>query len=136
MTAAGGDRAARWLPDPALLLILLLGIVLRSQYLGLPMAEAHRWREITNADIARNFYERSMNLFYPQVNWGGAIDPYVGMEFPLMHWIAALLYWPFGEHAVIGRLVSMAFSRGNDLGDVCARLAAVRPSRRPRRGFS
>ena len=112
MTAAGSDRAARRLPDPALLLILLFGIVLRSQHLGLPMAEAHRWREITNSDIARNFYERSMNLFYPQVNWGGAIDPYVGMEFPLMHWIVALLYWPFGEHAEIGRLVSMAFSVG------------------------
>jgi len=76
------------------------------------MAEAHRWREITNADIARNFYERSMNIFSPQVNWGGAAHPYVGMEFPLMHWIAALLYWPFGEHAVIGRLISMAFSVG------------------------
>ena len=99
-------------PDPALLLILLLGIVFRSQYLDLPMAEAHRWREITNADIARNFYERSMNIFHPQVNWGGAAQPYVGMEFPLMHWIAALLYWPFGEQAIIGRLVSMAFSVG------------------------
>jgi 4-amino-4-deoxy-L-arabinose transferase-like glycosyltransferase len=76
------------------------------------MAAAHRWREVTNADIARNFYERSMNLFYPQVSWGGAAQPYVGMEFPLMHWIAALLYWPFGEHAVIGRLVSLAFSVG------------------------
>lgn len=100
------------LPDPALLLILLLGIIFRSLYLGLPMAEAHRWREITNADIARNFYERSMNIFHPQVNWGGAVQPYVGMEFPLMHWIAALFYWPFGEHAIIGRLVSMAFSVG------------------------
>ena len=103
---------ARRLPDTVLLLILLLGALLRCQYLGLPMAEAHRWREITNSDIARNFYERSMNIFYPQVNWGGAVRPFVGMEFPLMHWIAALLYWPFGEHAVIGRLVSMAFSLG------------------------
>ncbi len=98
--------------DPAVLLILVLGVCLRSLYIGLPMAEAHRWREITNSDVARNFYERSMNIFYPQVSWGGAQQPYVGMEFPLMHWIAALLYWPFGEHAVIGRLVSMAFSLG------------------------
>src|SRR5690242_10620675 len=91
------DRPITRSPDLVLFLILILGIILRSQYLGLPMAEAHRWREITNMDIARNFYERSMNLFYPQVNWGGAIDPYVGMEFPLMHWIAALLYFVFGE---------------------------------------
>ena len=74
------------------------------------MAEAHRWREVFNADIARNFAERSMNIFYPQVNWGGASDPYVGMEFPLMHWIVALTYGVFGENAMFGRLVSMVFS--------------------------
>jgi len=51
-----------------------------------------------------------MNILYPQVNWGGGGDPYVGMEFPLMHYIVALLYLVFGEQAVIGRLVSMAFS--------------------------
>ena len=103
------SRSTRRL-DLTLLLILLFGILLRCQYLDLPMAEAHRWREITNADIARNFAERSMNIFYPQVNWGGAHEPYVGMEFPLMHWIAALFYLIFGEHAIIGRLISMAFS--------------------------
>jgi 4-amino-4-deoxy-L-arabinose transferase-like glycosyltransferase len=113
MTVPGTSRAAaRWLPDIPLLFILLFAIYLRSQYLTLPMAEAHRWREVTNADIARNFYERSMNLFYPQVNWGGAQQPYVGMEFPLLQYIAALLYHPFGESAVIGRLISMAFSVG------------------------
>jgi 4-amino-4-deoxy-L-arabinose transferase-like glycosyltransferase len=113
MSSAGvGRAAAKRLPDTALLLILVLGILFRSQYLNLPMAEAHRWREVTNADIARNFYERSMDIFHPQVNWGGSSTPYVGMEFPLMHWIAAVLYWPFGEQAIIGRLVSMAFSIG------------------------
>jgi 4-amino-4-deoxy-L-arabinose transferase-like glycosyltransferase len=113
MSSAGvGRAAAKRLPDTALLLILVLGILFRSQYLNLPMAEAHRWREVTNADIARNFYERSMDIFHPQVNWGGSSAPYVGMEFPLMHWIAAVLYWPFGERAIIGRLVSMAFSVG------------------------
>jgi 4-amino-4-deoxy-L-arabinose transferase-like glycosyltransferase len=107
------------LTDPGLVLIALFGIALRSQYLSLPMAGAHRWREITNSDIARNFYERSMNLFYPQVSWGGASQPYVGMEFPLMHWMAALLYVPFGEHAVIARLISIAFS----VGTICATFA-------------
>jgi 4-amino-4-deoxy-L-arabinose transferase-like glycosyltransferase len=98
--------------DLALLLILLLGIWFRSQYVHLPMAEAHRWREVTNADVARNFYERSMNIFYPQVNWGGGAQPYVGMEFPLMHWIVALFYQIYGEQPIIGRLVSIVFSVG------------------------
>jgi 4-amino-4-deoxy-L-arabinose transferase-like glycosyltransferase len=100
------------LPDIALLFILILGAALRLQYLHLPMAEAHRWREITNSDIARNFAEGSMNVLYPEVNWGGGSHPYVGMEFPLMHWIVALLERAFGEHGEIGRLVSIAFSLG------------------------
>jgi len=128
--------------DPALLLILVLGLLLRLQYLELPMAEAHRWREITNADVARNFYERSMNIFRPQVNWGGAVAPYVGMEFPLMHWMVASLYWIVGEEAIVGRLVSMAFSVatlwaiyllgtwlfGKETGRAAAFLMAVSPS--------
>ena len=113
-TAAPVPASARlkWLADPALLLILLFAVLLRMQYIHLPMAEAHRWREITNMDIARNFYERSMNLLYPQVNWGGDRTPYVGMEFPLMQWVAALLYHVFGEQAIVGRLISLAFSVG------------------------
>lgn len=102
--------------DVALILTLLFGTLLRLQYLQLPMAEAHRWRAVTNADVARNFAERSMNIFYPQVNWGGADEPYVGMEFPLMQWIVALSYRAFGEHEVFGRLVSIAFS----VGTICA----------------
>jgi 4-amino-4-deoxy-L-arabinose transferase-like glycosyltransferase len=98
--------------DPVLLLILLLGIYLRLQYIDSPMAEAHRWREVFNADVARNFYERSMNIFRPQVNWGGDMSPYVAMEFPLMHWIVAAFYWLVGEQAIVGRLVSLAFSIG------------------------
>jgi 4-amino-4-deoxy-L-arabinose transferase-like glycosyltransferase len=102
--------------DPALLCILALGLYFRWQFIHLPMAEAHRWREVTNADVARQFYERSMNIFFPQVNWGGATDPFVGMEFPLMHWIVAALYTIWGEQTIFGRYVSIAFS----LGTVCA----------------
>src|SRR4029453_5944528 len=93
-------------PDAALVLILLLGTLLRAQSPTMAMAEAHRWREVFNADIARNFAEYSMNVFYPQVNWGGASQPYVGMEFPLMHWIVAVAYRVFSEDAMFGRLVS------------------------------
>jgi 4-amino-4-deoxy-L-arabinose transferase-like glycosyltransferase len=106
---AAVSRATRR-PDIPLVLTLVFGALLRLQYLDMPMAEAHRWREVFNADIARNFAERSMNIFYPQVNWGGAVDPYVGSEFPLMHWLVAVGYLVFREDAIVGRLVSIAFS--------------------------
>src|SRR5207248_2641275 len=46
--------------DWALVLILVLGACFRLQYVTLPIAEAHSWRQITNADIARNFSEGSL----------------------------------------------------------------------------
>lgn len=95
--------------DSALLLILLLGTAIRLQYLDLPFAEAHRWRFVTNLDVTRNFFTRSMNIFWPQASWGGPAA-YLGMEFPLLQWLAAVLYKLFGEHEVLCRLVTIAFS--------------------------
>lgn len=105
-------RPVRWRPDLAFILILLLGAWLRLLYVQTPLAEAHRWRQITNADIARNMAEVSFDLFHPQVSWGGPSGSYVGMEFPLMHGIVALLYVLFGEKEIFGRLVGIVFSLG------------------------
>ncbi|GAA1291396.1 hypothetical protein GCM10009609_69670 [Pseudonocardia aurantiaca] len=67
------------------------------------------WRQSDTATIARNFATGGMNLFYPQINWGGAGPGYVETEFPLMPWLSAALYQAFGEHVWLGRLVSLAF---------------------------
>ena len=67
------------------------------------------WRQSDTATIARNFAENGMQLFFPQINWGGAGPGYVETEFPLMPWLSAALYLVFGEHAWLGRLLSLAF---------------------------
>ncbi|GAA1319504.1 ArnT family glycosyltransferase [Pseudonocardia xinjiangensis] len=67
------------------------------------------WRQSDTATIARNFATGGMQLFYPQINWGGAGPGYVETEFPLMPWLSAALYEVFGEHAWLGRLVSLVF---------------------------
>ncbi len=67
------------------------------------------WRQSDTATIARNFALNGMNVFFPQVNWGGAGPGYVEMEFPLQPWLSAALYLVFGERVVLGRLVSLAF---------------------------
>jgi 4-amino-4-deoxy-L-arabinose transferase-like glycosyltransferase len=76
------------------------------------MAEAHSWRQITNLDIARNFTELSGNIFYPQVSWGGPRDAYVSMEFPLLQWLAGMLFHVFGNQELVGRILAIAFSLG------------------------
>ena len=116
-------RSAQWLrripaprPDWALVLIILFGASFRLQYIQLPMAEKHSWRQITNADIARNFSDSSMNILYPQVSWGGAGEPYVGMEFPLLQWSAAVFFRWLGVRDIICRLIAVAFSLATLVG--------------------
>lgn len=114
---------AKWLgriptlrPDWGLLLIIAFGAYFRLQYIQLPMAEKHSWRQITNADIARNFSDTSLNILYPQVSWGGAGEPYVGMEFPLLQWTGAVFFRWFGVHDIICRAIAVAFSLATLVG--------------------
>ena len=95
----------------ALAAILLLGIGLRLLYITSPLLDAHRWRQIDTAVMARYFYEDSMNPLYPQVNWGGPRG-YVESELPLVPFIAAMLYHLFGPDDVWGRVTSVGFSAG------------------------
>jgi 4-amino-4-deoxy-L-arabinose transferase-like glycosyltransferase len=124
----------------ALAAILLLGIGLRLLYITSPLLDAHRWRQIDTAVMARYFYEDSINPFYPQVNWGGARG-YVESEFPLVPFAAALMYFVFGPDDMWGRATSIAFSaglivlvyllmrdiRGRSAGRAAAFLVAVSP---------
>jgi 4-amino-4-deoxy-L-arabinose transferase-like glycosyltransferase len=95
----------------ALAAILLLGIALRLPYIASPLLDAHRWRQIDTAVMARYFYEDSPNPFYPQVNWGGARG-YVESEFPLVPFIASLFYRVFGPDDMWGRVTTVGFSVG------------------------
>src|SRR5439155_26154389 len=61
------------------------------------------------AMIARNFYTGGFNIFYPQVDWAGAAPGYAGYEFPLVPFIAALLYVPAGVNDWVGRATSILF---------------------------
>lgn len=104
-----------WYADRTLWLVLGLGLAFRLLYLTSPLIEAHSWRQITNADIARNLAEGSFDLLHPPVNWGGR-NGYTGMEFPLFHAVVALLYRLFGEAEILARLTSIGFSLATILG--------------------
>jgi hypothetical protein len=116
-----------------LALILLVAALLRLQYITAPLLDAHRWRQVDTAAIARAFYEGPMNPLKPEANWGGP-HGYVESEFPLLPLIVAMLYKAFGPSETWGRLVVVLFSVGTvalvyvlarDLIDRCAGLAAA-----------
>jgi 4-amino-4-deoxy-L-arabinose transferase-like glycosyltransferase len=104
--------ARRWLaPHIPLALILVLAATLRLLYIDAPLLDAHRWRQVDTAFMARAFHESGINVFKPEVNWGGA-HGYVESEFPLLPAIVALLYDVFGPDETWGRVVVAAFSLG------------------------
>ena len=94
-----------------LILILLVAAGLRLLYIDAPLLDAHRWRQVDTAFMARAFSETGINPFKPEANWGGA-HGYVESEFPLLPALVAVLYQVFGEDDTWGRLVVAAFSVG------------------------
>jgi len=98
-------------PYIPLLLILLFATALRVLYIDTPLLDAHRWRQVDTAFMARAFYEHGINPLRPEVNWGGA-HGYVESEFPLLPALAAVIYRVFGADDTWGRVLVAAFSIG------------------------
>lgn len=94
--------------DVGLLAVLATAVAARLWYLDTALIDAHSWRQITNADIARHFM-RTLDVLHPQVSWGGR-DGVVGMEFPLLQWMTGVLWRMTGESHVVARLVALSFS--------------------------
>jgi 4-amino-4-deoxy-L-arabinose transferase-like glycosyltransferase len=89
--------------------ILACGVGIRLIEISQPYVDAWSWRQADVAMIAENFYRHGFALFYPQINWAGRAPGYVGTEFPLVPFIAAMLYGVFGVQAWVGRAVSVMF---------------------------
>ena len=98
-----------WLGRAALLVVLVVTVLSVVRAFGPMTYGSDIWRQSDTASIAHNFAVNGMNLFFPQIDWGGAGPGYVEAEFQLMPWLTALSYLVFGEHASLGRLISLAF---------------------------
>ena len=92
-----------------LMTVMVLAILVRLIEISEPFVDAWSYKQGTIAMIAENFYLNGFNIFYPQINWAGSAPGYMGTEFPLVPFVASLLYLPFGVHEWIGRSVSLFF---------------------------
>lgn len=75
-----------------------------------PLEPATTWRQTDGYMIARNFYERDSNIFYPTVDVAGTKTGIVGCEFPILNYLVYLMSLPFGYHSWFGRLINLIVS--------------------------
>jgi len=89
--------------------IAVAAVGVRLIQLAEPFIDRWSWRQSDVAAIARNFSEGGFHFAYPQIDWAGNEFGYVGTEFPLLPFAAALSYKFLGVHEWIGRLESVLF---------------------------
>src|SRR6476660_5233215 len=97
--AAATDAAPR-----IVFVICVLAVAARLIFINQPYVDHWSWRQSDVATIARNFLQNGFRFGYPQIDWAGNAPGYVGTEFPILPFIAAVCYKFAGVHEWIGRI--------------------------------
>jgi 4-amino-4-deoxy-L-arabinose transferase-like glycosyltransferase len=84
--------------------ISILAVAVRLILIDQPFIDQWSWRQSDVAAIARNYFQGGFHFAEPQIDWAGDQPGYVGTEFPILPFCAALCYKVFGVHAWIGRI--------------------------------
>ena len=93
-----------WRSKWMLILIVLAAVVVRLIGIGQPFIDLWSWRQSDVAAIARNFLETGFHFSYPQIDWAGTAPGFVGTEFPILPFVAALCYKVTGVQEWVGRI--------------------------------
>ena len=104
-------------------LIIILAFALRAYHINYPFLDHHQWKQSEVAFEAHNFYTVKYNIFYPLVtahtHLPGEKDRpwnekpglhYIEEIFPIVPFLAATLYFIFGEQPWVARIVIIFFS--------------------------
>src|SRR6478672_11326914 len=95
------------------IVICVLAVAARLIFINQPYIDHWSWRQSDVAAIARNFLQNGFRFGYPQIDWAGNAPGYVGTEFPILPFVAAVCYRFAGVHEWIGRIqavILFAFS--------------------------
>src|SRR4029077_3460165 len=92
-----------------LIALWILAVAVRLILIDQPYVDYWSWRQSDVAAIARNFFEYGFRFGYPQIDWAGGSGGYVGTEFPILPFLAAICYKFAGIHEWIGRSQSVIF---------------------------
>src|SRR2546423_1898503 len=86
------------------IMVSVLAIAVRLIWIDQPYIDNWSWRQSDVAAIARNYSEGGFHFSRPQIDWAGDQPGYVGTEFPVLPFLAAIGYKIFGIHEWVGRI--------------------------------
>ncbi|HEV3243927.1 MAG TPA: glycosyltransferase family 39 protein [Chthoniobacterales bacterium] len=86
------------------IIMSILAVVVRLICINQPYIDNWSWRQSDVAAIARNYFQVGFHFAHPQIDWAGDTPGYVGTEFPILPFVAAICYKIFGVHEWVGRI--------------------------------
>ena len=89
--------------------VWILAVAARLIFINQPYIDHWSWRQSDVAAIARNFSEGGFRFAYPQIDWAGDATGYVGTEFPILPFVAAICYKFAGIYEWIGHSQATIF---------------------------
>ena len=89
--------------------ICILAVAARLILVNQYYVDHWSWRQSDVAAIAANFLQNGFRFGFPQIDWAGNAPGYVGTEFPILPFIAALCYKVGGVHEWVGRIQAVIF---------------------------
>jgi len=90
-------------PRQLFLFAMAASLLWKLQALALPPHGEHAWRDADGLGVARAFLHESWNLLLPRAAERGSLPGIVGMEFPLVNWLAAASMALFDESDAAAR---------------------------------
>ncbi|NIA14573.1 MAG: hypothetical protein GWP08_10880 [Nitrospiraceae bacterium] len=116
--------------------LLGLGVLLRLYHITAPPCDFLSWRDTQTLMVARNFYQESMNLFLPAVDWRTTDEVAArglvgGTELMVVPYLTAILYHFFGIQFWVGRVVPIAFAVLAPTASTGSWSASMAPRARP-----
>jgi len=89
------------------IIMSILAVAVRLIWIDQPYIDNWSWRQSDVAAIARNYFQGGFHFTHPQIDWAGDESGYVGTEFPILPFLAAICYKIFGVHEWVGRVQAL-----------------------------
>jgi 4-amino-4-deoxy-L-arabinose transferase-like glycosyltransferase len=86
------------------IIMSILAVAVRLIGINQPYIDNWSWRQSDVAAIARNYFQGGFHFAHPQIDWAGDQPGYVGTEFPILPFVAAICYKILGVHEWVGRI--------------------------------